>query len=243
MDTQGQQLAGDPTPLAELIARAKQDIEAGNLEGGLTAFRRIAHENPDIPEVFNNLGAICAAMGEREEAERAFGRAAEITPEAANAWYNRGLMRFQSGNFLGARDDFAEAARLATDDAEVHNNLGVACFQLRDFPAAALAFERALELSPDYTAAELNLVDLEVATGSVDAAIARSRSLAQRTGEPEAQLKLIECAVHAATGQLEEAAQLCEDALESVPDGDEIRRTYGHIVRAVQALHGGPDPA
>ena len=141
--------------LARDVARAKERIEAGDLEGGLSAFRDIAEGNPGIPEVFNNLGAICAAMGRHEEAEGAFGRAGELTPDAPNPWYNRGLMRFQSGNYLGALEDFERAGALDPDDAEFLNNQGVVHFQLQDWEKARACFGRAVELRSDYTAAEL----------------------------------------------------------------------------------------
>lgn len=224
--------------LVEAIARAKTSIEEGDLEGGLQAFREIAHANPEIPEVFNNLGAICAAMGRREEAEEAFSHALELTPDNANPWYNRGLMRFQGGNNVGALDDFRRAHELDPADPEVQNNLGVVHFQLRRWDEARAAFEASLELRPDYAAARLNLIDVLLAEGRFDDAHTACRQLVSELDHPEAHAKLLECAVAAATAWLDQAVEDAARAGETVRSRPELAETLGRSVRAAQVLRG-----
>lgn len=224
--------------LAQNIAVAKARIEAGDLEGGLVAFRRIAEEQSTIPEVFNNLGAICAEMGRHDEAEAAFTRATMLTPDTANPWYNRGLMRFQSGQYPGALADFERASALDPTDPEFLNNQGVVLFQMREFGAARMAFDRALQLRPDYLAALMNLVDIELAEGNVEQAHAAVRSLADSYEQPEVVEKLLECSMIAALHRLEQAHEDCEWA-QSRAAGATLGNEHSHrILRAKQALLG-----
>lgn len=224
--------------LAENIAVAKARIEAGDLEGGLVAFRRIAEEQPTIPEVFNNLGAICAAMGRHEEAEAAFTRATLLTPDTANPWYNRGLMRFQSGQYSGALSDFERASAIDPTDPEFLNNQGVVLFQMRDFDGARAVFDQALQLRPQYLAALMNLVDIELAQGNFEQAHAAVRSLADSYAEPEVNEKLLECSMLAALNRLEQAHEDCE-WVQSRAAGATIGDEHSQrILRAKQALLG-----
>jgi Flp pilus assembly protein TadD len=222
--------------LVEAIERAKQSIEAGDLEAGLQAFRDIASANPEIPEVFNNLGAICAAMGLRDEAEAAFGRAAELMPDTANPWYNRGLMRFEGGNNVGALEDFLRASELDPSDAEIHNNIGVIHFQLREFDAARRAFEQALSLRPHYPAASLNLADVDLAEGRHDMAIDRCHQALQNEEDPEITSKLIECCISASVSQIDQAAEATRQTIALAGESPALAEQLGRLVRARQTL-------
>jgi tetratricopeptide (TPR) repeat protein len=222
--------------LVEAITRAKLSIENGDLEAGLEAFREIAGANPQIPEVFNNLGAICAAMGLREEAETAFGRAAELTPDAANPWYNRGLMRFEGGNNVGALEDFQRAAELDPQDPEIQNNIGVLHFQLRQFNEARASFEQAIQSRPHYIAAELNMADVELALKDVDAATSRCQRLLSVDEDPEISAKLIECCISAAAEHLDQAAEATRRTSALAGESLDLADQLGRIVRAKQVL-------
>jgi Flp pilus assembly protein TadD len=226
--------------LTPLIAEAKAKIEAGDLEGGVDAFQRIAVANPEIPEVFNNLGAICAAMGRTEQAETAFDRAVQLSPDNANPLYNRGLMRFQSGNYLGARDDFQAALDRSPQDPELCNNVGVCNYLLKDWPAARHAFERATELRPDYLAAHLNLIDVDLAESLNDQALARAKSVADEHPGPEASVKLVECRIQVAARALDLAAEAAENSLRHLDDQEIMRAQLGQIAAAKQTLVANP---
>jgi len=230
------QMQDAPSDLARLVATAKERIEAGDVDGGLQAFREIAENHPETPEVFNNLGAICAAMGRAEEAESAFGRAAELTPSAANPWYNRGLMRFQGGNYLGALEDFERAGALDPADPEFLNNQGVVHFQLQDFDRARDAFARAAELRPDYVAALLNLVDVDLAQGQTDRAYDRCHEVAAQTDDPDVQSKLIECSISRAVQAIDRAQADCEQAQQTHPGTPGTAEQAGRLLRAKQIL-------
>lgn len=225
-----------PQGLADLVLKAKERIEAGDVEGGLEAFRRIAEANPDTPEVYNNLGAICAAMGRHDEAEEAFGRATDLTPHAPNPWYNRGLMRFQSGNYLGALEDFQKAGELDPEDAEFLNNQGVVHFQLQDWESARETFARATELRPDYVAAHLNLVDVDLAEGQVERAYDRVRELAATTDDADVQAKFLECSVTRAVEAIDRAQSDCERFQQEHPEAQGALDQAGRLLRAKQIL-------
>lgn len=238
-----------PTPvanaddLATWIARAKGCIERGELEAGVAAFRQIAERFPEIPEVFNNLGAVCASMGRFDEAQQAFSRALELAPGSVNARYNRGLMRFKGGDFLAALDDFEQAHALAPADPELSNNLGVTCFQLERWDQARAAFEAALAQAPEYLSALLNLVDVDQAQGQPAAALRRCQELTQRFDDPDVWAKLVECHVQLAQDGLDEAARSCEAALARQGALAAVRTRFGQVVRARQMLLASPDAA
>jgi Flp pilus assembly protein TadD len=228
----------DQARLAELIAEAKARIESADAEGGLDVFQRMAREFPMIPEVYNNLGAVCAALGRRDEAETAFGRAMELQPEAPNAAYNRGLMRFQGGNYLGAHDDFQRAAELAPEDPELQNNLGTALFQLERWTECRRALDRAVSLAPDYLAPHLNLVDVDLAEKRTGDAIRRCRALTESHDDPEVWTKLIDCACAAVEDAIDQATQTCESALARHGGLEAARGQLGRLLRARATVSG-----
>jgi len=233
-----------PDGLTELIAEAKAKIEAGDLEGGVEAFHRIAEAHPDIPEVFNNLGAICAAMGRREEAETAFDRAVSLSPDNPNPLYNRGLMRFQGGNYLGARDDFQAAWDLAPQDPELANNLGVCNYLIKEWAPARTAFESALRERPGYVAALLNLIDVDLAEGLDHEALRRAEAVAEVHPGAETAVKLVECRIQVAARALDLAAEAAEDSLRHLEDQELMRSQLGQIATAKQTLIANPaEPA
>jgi protein O-GlcNAc transferase len=230
--------AGPAEALGALIEAAKARLESGDLEGGLATFREITEHFPAVPEVFNNLGAVCAAVGRRDEAEQAFTRALLLLPDSLNLLHNRGLVRFHSGDYHGALADFERAYALAPDDTEVANNLGVTLFQLERWSDARRAFEAALAQSPEYLSAMLNLADVDLAEGDTARALERCQALSVRSDDPQVFTKLVECAMRQCQDALDEAARLCETTLEQHPGLEDLRVRLGQIVRARQLLTG-----
>ncbi|MDR3617985.1 MAG: tetratricopeptide repeat protein [Paludisphaera borealis] len=74
----------------------------------------------------------------------------------------------------GSNDEYLEATeglvRVSSDDAVSHAYRGEALLRAEDSAGAKLSFRRALELAPSHEFAAMNLFDLELADGEIDAA-------------------------------------------------------------------------
>ncbi len=222
--------------LVELVQKAKQHIEEGDAEAGLAAFHEIAQSFPTIPEVFNNLGAICTAMDRFTDAQAAFERAVALSPDNSSAYYNLGMVLFRQGDYVSASDNFLKSSELSPEDPEILNNLGVSYFQLERWSQAREVFDRALSILPDYVSPQMNLVDVDLAEGRLDDAYERCRPLAEESKDYDAWIKLMECASQRAERSLDDTAEICESALGIFGDDVAMRASFGRAVRARQVL-------
>jgi putative PEP-CTERM system TPR-repeat lipoprotein len=98
------------------------------------------------------------------------------------------------------------------------NLRGVALLRKRDYPAARQAFEAALSKDPQYVAAVMNLVDLDVGAGNMEGARQRLDALlARQPNNPDAMLALAELQARSGVSRAE-VIKLVESAVAANPD-------------------------
>jgi len=81
-----------PPPLADLLTRARDHIEAGDEAAARADLDEALRAYPASPAVRNFLGALAASGGDPAEAERRFREAVERNPRYTDAWLNLGRL-------------------------------------------------------------------------------------------------------------------------------------------------------
>lgn len=104
---------------------------------------------PRAPKGQRELGLICVALKDAEQAGRAFTAAVELDPTDADSFVNLGSLAVLRGDRVAARGLYERAIALREDFPEAHLNLGLITLDGPEFAAVAVPhLKRFLELSP-----------------------------------------------------------------------------------------------
>ncbi len=112
------------------------------------------------PTVWNRLGLVELASGNRAQALEDFRTAAALGPDYPEARANHGALLAEAEDFQAATTELEAAARYAPGNAAIWVNLGNAYRGIREFEKAEGAYRKALVLDPAMVDAELNLAVL-----------------------------------------------------------------------------------
>ncbi|MFP3941039.1 MAG: tetratricopeptide repeat protein [Thermoanaerobaculia bacterium] len=154
---------------AVLVALAAVAAAPPNLGDALQAQRALAGENPNDPQVLNDLGNLLLLAGEPEEAETAYRRALEIAPEMPSARYNLGLLLYQAERPKEALAQFKVVAEVEPDNAWALYQIGAAHDLLGAESKAVAFYARAFRLDPQLVFPEVNphVIDNRHVTGAM----------------------------------------------------------------------------
>jgi protein O-mannosyl-transferase len=140
-----------------------------------TLFRYVLAQNPEIPEVHNDLGFVLVEQRRTEEGIAEYRKALAIKPNFTRAINNLGLAFIGQDHYADAALQYQRALAIDPDYAFGHNNLGLALMYM-DQPAEALPhFQKAVDLVPEYVMARSNLGGALLTLGRVEEAIAQLR--------------------------------------------------------------------
>jgi hypothetical protein len=117
------------------------DVEISRVLAGL-------RENPDSPELHNQLGALLVEKGFPKDAEREFERAVNVDSRYHPAWYNLGLVRASNDDDLGARRAFSRTVDLKPGHAAALFQLGLIEEQRDHVDRAVALYARAFAINP-----------------------------------------------------------------------------------------------
>lgn len=171
------------TPLADLLTRARDHIEAGDEAAARADLDEALRLHPASAAVRNFLGVLAASAGEYEEAERRFREAAQRDPQYTDAWLNLGRLHQENG----AQD--ADAPR-----------------------EALAAYEAILRYEPAHREARFQAAALLQSLGEFERSQTElSRLPPEDRGRPAA--LAVACANHAARGERAEADAAVERLL------------------------------
>ncbi len=106
--------------------------------------------SPNVPEAYNNLGALLLDMGRYSEAVYYLQRATNIRPNYFLAWMNLGVAYYQQGKVAEALGSFARAYNIRQDYPNLFLNRGLAYFSMGNYEAALDDYTELLRLKgPD----------------------------------------------------------------------------------------------
>ncbi len=139
----------DPRRMAALDAQARAErlVDAGDLAGAASYYRRAAELLPDDPELQIWVGVLEAQQGHAEAAAAAFARAEALEPDRAQYLVARGMSWLRVGALDRAQADGEAALAAKPDSAEAYLLLGGVYEGRGDIARAIDAFERAGDLA------------------------------------------------------------------------------------------------
>jgi tetratricopeptide (TPR) repeat protein len=96
---------------------SRGNLDAGMLEEGMRASRRVLELKPEHARAWNNLGVALDLKNDLANAETAFQRAVDLNPGYGLAWLNLGGVRLSRRDWTGALQVFLRALELVPDSA------------------------------------------------------------------------------------------------------------------------------
>lgn len=107
-------------------------------------FRKAIEVNPDIANIYNNLGATLSLMGKKEEALENYKKAILLYPQYANAYSNIGVYYREKGDFAQAIDNFKKAISFDSNHFKSSSYLGDIYTMQGDYQSAESFYRKAL---------------------------------------------------------------------------------------------------
>ena len=145
-------------------------VDLGRLNDALGHFRQSVAIDPK-PEIYSDLGATLARLGQQSDARAAYQRALELDPNNASANFNMAVLLTQSGALVDAEEHYRRAAREKAN-AEAYNGLGYVLARQDRTDEAIAAFRKAIAINPKFTAAHQNLAEALTKAGKTEEALA-----------------------------------------------------------------------
>jgi tetratricopeptide (TPR) repeat protein len=112
------------------------------------------------PAIWNRLGFVEMALGNRPQAIDNFKTAASLRPDYSEAHANYGAILADADDFSGAAQELELAVKYAPRSAATWLDLGNALRGLQAFEKAEAAYQKALQLDPSLNDARFNLAVL-----------------------------------------------------------------------------------
>jgi predicted TPR repeat methyltransferase len=153
------------------FAEACRVHAAGSLEEARRQYRDLLGYLPESALLHYNVGLVCYALGEFDQALLAFSLAATYEPGDADTLFNLALCQKKSGDHPAAIATYLEILAARPDHLDSLYNLGGCYTAVRDEARAMDCYRRVLAAQPGYHAAANNLAYLHHRAGDIDLAI------------------------------------------------------------------------
>lgn len=112
------------------------ELEEDDPEGAIEAYRRALDLDPDLPDVWLNLGRLLHEQGEVAEAEQCYRKAVALLPKEPVAVFDLGVALQDQERFAEAAAAYEQALALDDSFADAHFNLSAVYEALGDRQAA-----------------------------------------------------------------------------------------------------------
>ena len=148
----------------EQLALTKDQVDSvmglyssGKVNEAIDAIKALNENYPNVPLLFNLLGACYNTLGQLDAAAQMFKTALSIKPDYAEAYFNHGLVLRELGQFDLAVESYKTAIDLIPNYPEAHNKLGITYIDLKQYDAAIEHLEWAVAYKHDFAEAYNNL--------------------------------------------------------------------------------------
>jgi tetratricopeptide (TPR) repeat protein len=187
-------------------------------DGALEEFHAALRISPSYGEAHNDLGRALEQLGRLDEAAAEYREAARDLPGVALPFYNLGGVLMRQGRLDEALAQYRAAIRVQPDDARAHNNLGSILRQQGHVAEAVDEFRLTVRLLPQSGLAHRNLGSALQDLGRLNDALAEYREAANDPSAVNADLFADIGTTLVGLGQMREAAQAFQAALQLQPD-------------------------
>ncbi len=154
----------------------------------------------------------------------------EFDPDGINATVLSAWCAYASGDVLEAKNRLERAVELLPADASLRNLYAITLADLRRFPQAREQLEKGSQLEPSNQEIQLNLAMLELMTGKLADALARSTAIVEAHVDSTAPYSLSAYA-NLLSGKNTEAQILAKKALSKDPSDPLARVVIARILR------------
>ncbi len=137
-----------------------KQASAGDFQGAIDSWNKALKLNPNLAEIWHNLGSALGRLEQYPEAIESFNHALEIDPQSYQAWNDRAHAFYQMQQWEQAIDSWNKAIALNPGNYQFWYHRGCALEQLQRFDEAIASYEKTLEISPDFQPARSKYVNL-----------------------------------------------------------------------------------
>ena len=146
-----------PTLTQEQINSVMTLYSSGKLIEAIAEIKILNESYPNVPLLFNILGACYQAQGKLKDSVKMFETATKIKPDYAEAHFNLGVVLKTQGQLENAIESYKKAIYLVPNYPAAHNNLGNAYKDLNQLDDAVESYQKALTFKPDFVEVYNNL--------------------------------------------------------------------------------------
>ena len=146
-----------PTLTQEQINSVMTLYSSGKLIEAIAEIKILNESYPNVPLLFNILGACYQAQGKLKDSVKMFETATKIKPDYAEAHFNLGVVLKTQGQLENAIESYKKAIYLVPNYPAAHNNLGNAYKDLNQLDDAVDSYQKALTFKPDFVEVYNNL--------------------------------------------------------------------------------------
>jgi predicted O-linked N-acetylglucosamine transferase (SPINDLY family) len=139
-----------PTLTQEQINSVMTLYSSGQLSEAIAEIKALNEAYPNVPLLFNILGACYQAQGLLVESVKMFETATKIKPDYAEAHFNLGVVLKANGQLEDAIESYKKAIYLVPNYPAAHNNLGNIYKDLNQLDDAIRSYQKALTFKPDF---------------------------------------------------------------------------------------------
>ena len=130
---------------------------SGKINEAIVAIKTLNEEFPNVPLLFNILGACYQSLKQFDASIQMFETAISIKPDYAEAHFNLGVILKVSGRTHLAVESYKKAIALFPGYFSAYNNLGNALKQIGELEEAILSYQNAITINPDFAEAHNNI--------------------------------------------------------------------------------------
>ena len=129
----------------------------GDYQGAIDQIKILNKSYPNVPFLFNLIGACYKELGELKGAVTMFETAVDIKPDYAEAHKNLGITLRDIGQLEAAAKTLKKAIEVDPGYVDAHYNLAITFNYLGQFTNAIDYYEKTIALNPNFAAAHNNL--------------------------------------------------------------------------------------
>jgi protein O-GlcNAc transferase len=144
---------------------------SGRIEEAISEIKALNSNYPNVPLLFNILGACYQSLGHLDASIQMFKTAVSIKPDYAEAHFNLGIIQKKNNQLELAIQSYKRTISLAPSYAEAYNNLGNVYKIIGQNDDAINSYIKAIEIKPEFADAHNNLGIAFKAQGQIDIAV------------------------------------------------------------------------
>jgi len=129
----------------------------GQTQEAIAKIQTLNQQYPNVPVLFNILGACYKSLGQLENASKMFKNAFTLQPNYAEAYFNHGVVLRGMGDLVLASESYKNAILLLPNYPDAHNNLGNIFRDLGRLEESIECYEWAIAYKPEFSEAYNNL--------------------------------------------------------------------------------------